>query len=117
MDMHTEELQDHAAKTQDMLVDAVENAEVTEIKRAVFCALTCLRAATIKEFETIARFETQAIDAYNDAHQEIPQEDRWCACCGAAPSSHQSNRTENGGSATNKCHRFNFLIEWRTFLS
>merc|ERR1719352_590372 len=62
------ELQDHAAKTQDTLVDAVENAEVTEIKRAVFRALTRLRVATIKEFDTIARLETQAIDAYNDAH-------------------------------------------------
>merc|ERR1712039_56058 len=56
------ELQDHAAKTQDTLVDAVENAEVAEIKRAVFRALTRLRAATIKEFDTIARLETQAID-------------------------------------------------------
>ena len=45
------------------LVDAVENAEVAEIKRAVFRALTRLRAATIKEFDTIARLETQAIDA------------------------------------------------------
>merc|ERR1712028_25466 len=62
------ELQDHAAKTQDTLVDAVENAEVAEIKRAVFRALTRLRAATIKEFDTIARLETQAIDGYNDAH-------------------------------------------------
>jgi hypothetical protein len=62
------ELQDHASKTQDTLVDAVENAEVAEIKRAVFRALTRLRAATIKEFDTIARLETQAIDAYNDAH-------------------------------------------------
>merc|ERR1711924_354128 len=62
------ELQDHAAKTQDTLVDAVENAEVAEIKRAVFRALPRLRAATIKEFDTIARLETQAIDAYNDAH-------------------------------------------------
>ena len=62
------ELQDHAAKTQDTLVDAVENAEVAEIKRAVFRALTRLRAATIKEFDTISRLETQAIDAYNDAH-------------------------------------------------
>ena len=49
------ELQDHASKTQDTLVDAVENAEVAEIKRAVFRALTRLRAATIKEFDTIAR--------------------------------------------------------------
>merc|ERR1719421_1369055 len=39
------ELQDHAAKTQDTLVDAVENAEVAEIKRAVFRALTRPRAA------------------------------------------------------------------------
>merc|ERR1719407_153160 len=62
------ELQDHAARTQDTLVDAVENAEVAEIKRAVFRALTRLRAAEIKEFDTIARLETQAIDEYNDAH-------------------------------------------------
>lgn len=62
------ELQDRASKTQDTLVDAVENAEVAEIKRAVFRALTRLRAATIKEFDTIARLETQSIDAYNDAH-------------------------------------------------
>merc|ERR1711965_601752 len=58
------ELQDHAAKTQDTLVDAVENAEVAEIKRAVFRALTRLRAASVKEFDTIARLETQAIDSY-----------------------------------------------------
>lgn len=62
------ELQNHAASTQDTLVDAVENAEVSEIKRSVFRSLTRLRAATIKEFDTIARLETQAIDAYNDAH-------------------------------------------------
>lgn len=58
----------HAARTQDTLVDAVENAEVAEVKRAVFRALTRLRAASIKEFDTIARLETQAIDEYNDAH-------------------------------------------------
>merc|ERR1719420_2667373 len=63
-----QELQAHAARTQDTLVDAVENAEVAEIKRAVFRALTRLRAAEIKEFDTIARLETQAIDAYNDHH-------------------------------------------------
>merc|ERR1719499_2760027 len=62
------ELQSHAARTQDTLVDAVENAEVAEIKRAVFRALTRLRAAEIKEFDTIARLETQAIDEYNDNH-------------------------------------------------
>merc|ERR1719152_858759 len=63
-----QELQAHAASTQDTLVDAVENAEVAEIKRAVFRALTRLRAAEIKEFDTIARLETQAIDGYNDQH-------------------------------------------------
>lgn len=62
------ELQGHAAKTQDTLVDAIENAEVAEIKRSVFRALTRLRAAQIKEFDTIARLQTQAIDEYNDDH-------------------------------------------------
>jgi len=62
------ELTVHAARTQDTLVDALENAEVAEIKRSVFRALTRLRAAEIKEFDTIARLETQAIDEYNDNH-------------------------------------------------
>merc|ERR1719487_3005684 len=53
------ELTAHAERTQDTLVDAVENAEVAEVKRAVFRALTRLRAASIKEFDTIARLETQ----------------------------------------------------------
>merc|ERR1719440_904625 len=62
------ELQEHSARSQAVLVDAVENAEVAEIKRAVFRALTRLRAAEIKEFDTIARLETRAIDEYNDNH-------------------------------------------------
>merc|ERR1719298_259259 len=62
------ELTEHAERTQDTLVDAVENAEVAEVKRSVFRALTRLRAASIKEFDTIARLETQAFDEYNDAH-------------------------------------------------
>jgi len=62
------ELQHHAARTQDTLVDAIENAEVAEIKRSIFRSLTRLRAAEIKEFDTIARLETQAIDEYNDNH-------------------------------------------------
>ena len=41
------ELQSHAARTQDTLVNAVENAEVTEIKRAVFRALTRLRVTEL----------------------------------------------------------------------
>merc|ERR1719160_1795213 len=63
-----QELQHHAARTQDTLVDAIENAEVAEIKRSIFRSLTRLRAAEIKEFDTIARLETQAIDEYNDNH-------------------------------------------------
>lgn len=62
------ELQHRAGETQDTLVDAMEQAEVAEIKRSIFRALTRLRSASIKEFDTIARLETQAIDAYNDAH-------------------------------------------------
>ena len=46
----------------------MENAEVGEIKRAAFQALIWLRVAAIKESDTMARLETQAIDAYNDAH-------------------------------------------------
>ena len=38
------ESQSHAARTQDTLVNAVENAEVTEIIRAVFRALTRLKS-------------------------------------------------------------------------
>ena len=41
---------------------AQSKSEVTEIKRAVFCALTLLRAAEMKEFDTIARLETQVIN-------------------------------------------------------
>ena len=44
------------------LVDAVENAEVAEIKRAVFRALTRLRAATIKEFAGLKVGSTSIID-------------------------------------------------------
>eukprot|EP00927_Polykrikos_kofoidii_P058216 TRINITY_DN52600_c0_g1_i1.p1 TRINITY_DN52600_c0_g1~~TRINITY_DN52600_c0_g1_i1.p1 ORF type:complete len:242 (+),score=38.95 TRINITY_DN52600_c0_g1_i1:61-786(+) len=67
------ELQTRAAKTQDTLVDAVENAEVAEIKRSVFRALTRLRAAEIKEFDTIARLQTQAIDDFNDRHHYLAE--------------------------------------------
>ena len=36
-------------------------------------SLTRLRTATVKEFDIVTRLETQAVDAYNDAHQENPQ--------------------------------------------
>lgn len=67
------ELEKQAAKTQDALVEAVENAQVAEIKRAIFRSLTRLRAAQIKEFDTIARLETQAIDDYNDKHHYLAE--------------------------------------------
>ena len=60
------ESQSHAVRTQDTVVNAVENAEVTEIKRAVFRALTRLRAAETKEFDMIARLETQTTDENNE---------------------------------------------------
>jgi len=67
------ELERQAAKTQDALVEAQENAQVAEIKRAIFRSLTRLRAAQIKEFDTIARLETQAIDEYNDKHHYLAE--------------------------------------------
>ena len=72
------ELQSHAARTQDTLVNAVENAEVTEIKRAVFRALTRLRAAEMKEFDTIARLETQITNENNEnfRHETVSHEFR-----------------------------------------
>jgi len=61
-------LTNHAARSQDTLVDAVENAEVAEIKRSVFRSLYRLRSAQIKEYDVIARLQTQNIDDYNDKH-------------------------------------------------
>ena len=60
------ELQSHAARTQNTLVKAVENAEVTEIKRAVIRTLTRLRATETKEFDTIARLEKQSSTRLSD---------------------------------------------------
>ena len=47
-------------------VDTAENAEMAEIRREVFRALTRLREATTKEFDTIAHLGSQAIDSYNE---------------------------------------------------
>ena len=78
------ELQSHAARTQDTLVNAVENAEVTEIKRAVIRALTRLRATETKEFDAIARLEKQVINE-TFRHETVSHEFRtalqqecWC---------------------------------------
>ena len=70
------ESQSHAACTQDTLVNAVENTEVTEIIRAVFRALTLLRAAELKEFDTIARLETQTTVENNETfrHETVSHE-------------------------------------------
>lgn len=61
-------IQGRAADTQDVLVDAVENAEAAEVQRATFRALAKLRAAVIKDFDVIATLQTHAIDEYNDKH-------------------------------------------------
>jgi hypothetical protein len=56
---------------EDTLVDAVENAEVAEIKPAVFRGLTRC-SATIKEFDTIARPETiKELAPEDDLAQEV----------------------------------------------
>ena len=55
-------LQSHAARIQVTL----ENAEVTEIKCAVFRALTRLRVTEMKEFDAIDRIETQTTDENNE---------------------------------------------------
>ena len=60
------ESQSHAARIQVTLVNAVENAEVTEIKCAVFRALTRLRVTEMKEFDAIDRLETQITDENNE---------------------------------------------------
>ena len=49
------ELRNHAAKTQDTSVDAVESTDVVEIEHAVCRALNELRAATTKGFDTKQR--------------------------------------------------------------
>ena len=54
--------QSHAARIQVTL----ENAEVTEIKCAVFRALTRLRVTEMKEFDAIDRIETQTTDENNE---------------------------------------------------
>ena len=59
------ELQRHAARTQDTLVDAGENAEVTEIKCAVFRAFDTSQSYR-DELDTIARLGTQTSDENNE---------------------------------------------------
>lgn len=61
-----QDLQAHSARAEDTLVDAVELAQVSEMKRVVFRALSKLRAAQIQEFDAIAKLQTGAIDDFND---------------------------------------------------
>ena len=72
------ESQSHGARTQDTLVNVVENAEVTEIKRSVFPALTRLRATETKEFDVIARLETLTTEENNETfrHETVSHEFR-----------------------------------------
>ena len=86
------ELQSHAARNQDTLVNAVENAEVTEINREVFRALTRLRAAEMKEFDTIANennetfrretvsheFKTAPVEGAHDEEERQGCQECWC---------------------------------------
>ena len=60
------ELQNHAAKTQDAWIGAVENMEVTEIECAVCRALNQLRAATAKGFYIKEIIRLERID-----HEQI----------------------------------------------
>ena len=54
-------MQNHAAKTQDTWVDAVEKTEVVEIEHAVSRARNRLRAATTKKFDTKETFQLESI--------------------------------------------------------
>ena len=56
------ESQSHAARIQVTL----QNAEVTEIKCAVFRAFTRLRDTEMNEFDAIARLDTQTTDENNE---------------------------------------------------
>ena len=79
------ESQSHAARTQDTLVNAVENAEVNEITRAVFRALTRLRAAETKEFDTIVQLGTQITNEENKTfrHETVSHEFKTALVAGA----------------------------------
>lgn len=61
-----EDLQAHSARSEDTLVDSIELAQVSEMKRVVFRALSKLRAAQINAFDAIAQRQTGAIDDFND---------------------------------------------------
>lgn len=61
-----EDLQAHSARSEDTLVDSIELAQVSEVKRVVFRALSKLRAAQIEAFDAVAKRQTGAIDDFND---------------------------------------------------
>ena len=63
-------------------MNAVENAEVTD---AVFRALTRLKAAELKEFDMIARLETQITDENNETfrHETVSHEFKTAPVAGA----------------------------------
>jgi len=63
-----EDLQAHSARSEDTLVDSIELAQVSEMKRVVFRALSKMRAAQISAFDEIAKRQTGSIDDFNDHH-------------------------------------------------
>ena len=103
------ELQSHAARTQDTLVNVVENAEVTEIKRAVFRALTRLRAAEMKEFDTVARLETQSTNENNETfrRETVSHEFKTAPVAGAQDEEERLGCQEcwcGQGGSTSRCN-------------
>ena len=65
-------------------MNAVENAEVNEIIRAVFRTLTRLRATETKEFDTIARPGKQITNDDNETfrHETVSHEFRTAPVAG-----------------------------------
>mmetsp|Transcript_9600 Transcript_9600/g.30536 ORF Transcript_9600/g.30536 Transcript_9600/m.30536 type:complete len:283 (+) Transcript_9600:96-944(+) len=59
-------LQNTAGRTQDTLVDAVENAQIAEIKRSVFRGLSRLRSASVREYDAIATGITEHYNNYTE---------------------------------------------------
>ena len=75
------ESQSHAAR----ILVTLENAEITEIKCAMFRALTRLKAAETKEFDMIARLGTQITNENNETfrRETVSHEFRTAPVAGA----------------------------------
>ena len=78
--------QSHAARTQETLVNAVENAEVTEIIRAVFCAFDTSQELQRRRNPTrLPRFGTQSTSENNETfrHETLSHESKTALVAGA----------------------------------